>query len=260
MSVLDSVRMIDLTEPWAPDSWPYPGHPHTTEAILQTFPRDRINTWVLTMTMHTGTHIDAPLHCASRGADVASIPLERLVRPGYVVDLRDAAGPWHVVTPEEVEARLPGPLEPGDALVFRYGWQRYAKGHEDEDADTYFNRHPGPGRALVEWVIDRDVAWVGTDAPSFEHPANIYLRRNRPDLVPELERAVGDTETFDDSTWMIAHRRLLEQGRLHVDQVGGDLDAVPSERVTLAIFPLRYRGGEASICRVVAFTKEGGRA
>jgi kynurenine formamidase len=204
--------------------------------------------------MHVGTHVDAPLHCASRGADVASLPFEQLVRPGYVVDLRDVAEPWHVVTPAEVEARLPGPVEPRDALILRYGWQRFSKGHELEDADMYFNRHPGPGRALVEWLIDREVAWIGTDGPSFEHPANIYLRRMRPDLVEEMTEAVGTDEVFDDSTWMIAHRLLLERGQLHVDQAGGDLGAVGAERVTLAIFPWRYLGGEASICRLVAFT------
>jgi kynurenine formamidase len=75
----------------------------------------------------------------------------------------------------------------------------------------------------------------------------------RPDLVAEMEEAVGGAESFDESTWMIAHRRLLERGQLHVDQAGGDLDAVGAERVTLAIFPWRYRGGEASVCRLVAF-------
>jgi kynurenine formamidase len=252
MTVLDPARLIDLTEPWAPDCWPYPGHPRTQEGILQTFPRDRINTWTVTTTMHTGTHVDAPLHCTSRGDDVASIPFERLVRPGYVVDLRDFVRDWHVITPEDVGTRIPGALEPGDALILRYGWQRYAKGHAEEDAETYFNRHPGPGQALVQWMIDREVAWVGTDAPSFEHPANIYLRSRRPDLVSEMERVLEDREAFDDSTWMIAHRLLLARGQLHVDQAGGDLDAVPERRVTLAIFPWRYRGGEASVCRLIA--------
>jgi kynurenine formamidase len=169
-----------------------------------------------------------------------------------VVDLRDVASDWHVVEPGEVEERLPGPLEPGDALILRYGWQRYGKGHEDEDAERYFNRHPGPGRALVDWVLERELAWVGTDAASFEHPANINLRSARPDLVPALEEAVDGTETFDSDSWMVAHRRLLERGVLHVDQAGGALDAVPAERVTLAIFPWRYSGGEASICRLIA--------
>ena len=253
-ATLDPARIVDLTEPWSVDSWPYPGHPRPGEEIVQTMPRDRINTWRLTTTMHVGTHVDAPLHCASRGADVASIPFERLVRPGYVVDLRDVAEPWHVVTPEEVEARLAGPLEADDALILRYGWQRYGKGHEVEDAEMFFNRHPGPGRALVEWLIERRVAWIGTDGPSFEHPANIYLRSMRPDLIGEMESAVDGSEIFDESSWMIAHRLLLERGQLHVDQAGGDMGAVGAERVTLAIFPWRYRGGEASVCRLVAFT------
>lgn len=256
MTLLDPARIIDLTEPWSTDSWPYPGHPRPQESTLQTFPRDRINTWSVSTSMHTGTHVDGPLHCASAGADIASIPFDRLVRPGYVVDLRDVMSDWHVVAPDEVETRLPGSLEPGDALILRYGWQRFGKGHEEEDSERFFNRHPGPGRALVDWVIDRELAWIGTDAASFEHPANINLRSARPDLRRELAATVDGFEVFDDESWMLAHRRLLERGQLHVDQAGGDLDAVPAERVTLAIFPWRYRGGEASICRLVAITPE----
>jgi kynurenine formamidase len=243
MPTRDLGRMVDLTETWSADAWPYPGHPSSSESIVQTLPRDRINTWLVETSMHTGTHVDGPLHCASRGSDMASLPLERLVRPGYLVDLRDVS-----------EERLPAPLEAGDALILRYGWQRFAKGRPDEDADRYFNRHPGPGRALVQWMIEREVAWVGTDSPSFEHPANIYLPRARPDLMEEMQIALdGDGEVFDDSSWMLAHRLLLEREQLHVDQVGGDLDGVPAERVVLGLFPWKYKGGEASICRVVAF-------
>ncbi|MGD9735830.1 MAG: cyclase family protein [Solirubrobacterales bacterium] len=246
-------RMIDLTEPWAPDAWPYPGHPSSSESMIQTMPVDRINSWLVATSMHTGTHVDGPLHCAPRGSDMASIPLDRLVRPGYVVDLREVVSPWYVLTPEDVEAALPGPVSPGDALMLRYGWQRFNKNGEERDADTFFNRHPGPGRALVEWMIEKDVAWIGTDSPSFEHPANISLRKHRPDLIEEMRETIGDAEPFDDSTWMMAHRLMLAREQLHLDQGGGDLHEVPAERVTLGIFPWKYRGGEASICRLVAF-------
>jgi kynurenine formamidase len=251
MTLLDPARIVDLTEPWSPASWPYPGHPKASEGILQTYPRDRINTWSIETSMHTGTHVDAPLHCSPTGADLASVGFDTLVRPGYVVDLTDVADDWHVVTPAEVEERLPGPLEPRDALILRYGWQRFGRGGPEEDQERFFNRHPGPGRDLVRWTIDRDLAWIGTDSASFEHPANINLRTSRPDLVPELE-ALQLEERFDEESWMLAHRELLSRGVLHVDQAGGDLASVPAERVTLAIFPWRYTGGEASICRVVA--------
>lgn len=95
--------------------------------------------------------------------------------------------------------------------------------------------------------MDRDIAWVGTDSAAFEHPANNDLRTTRPDLVPEMEEVVAGHERFGDSTWMIAHRWMLGAGRLHVDQVGGSIGSVPQERVTLAIFPWRFAGGEASI-------------
>ncbi len=251
--MLDPSLIIDLTEPWSPDSWPYPGHPSTVERVVHTYPLNRVNTWEVTTSMHTGTHVDGPLHCSPRGADIASISFERLVRPGYVVDLRDVADDWLVVTPKHVEDRLPGPLAQGDALILRYGWQRFARGHSEADAERYFNFHPGPGRELVEWALERELAWIGTDAPSFEHPANINLPAARPDLMPALCAAVGPAvEEFTPETWMLAHRVLLERDVLHVDQAGGDLSRVPNERVTLGIFPWRYSGGESSICRLVA--------
>ena len=206
--------------------------------------------------MHTGTHLDGALHCSPGGSDVASIPLERLVRPGYVVDLSDVAEDWLVVTPDHVEERLPGPLSEGDALILKYGWQRFGFGHEEEDPDRYFNFHPGPGRELIEWTLERGLAWIGTDAPSFEHPANINLPTARPDLMPALTAVVSSSgEDFTAETWMLAHRMMLERDVLHVDQAGGDLGLVPNERVTLGAFPWRYEGGEASICRLVAITE-----
>lgn len=74
--------------------------------------------------MHTDMHVDAPLHFDSNGEDVAFLSFDRLIRPGYVVDLTDIPTPWHVFTPAEIEERLPGPLEAGDALMLRYGWRR----------------------------------------------------------------------------------------------------------------------------------------
>ncbi|MEH6980145.1 cyclase family protein, partial [Bacillus pseudomycoides] len=41
----------------------------------------------ITLDVHTGTHIDAPLHMINEGATFESIPLEKLVGPVKVFDL-----------------------------------------------------------------------------------------------------------------------------------------------------------------------------
>ena len=40
---------------------------------------------------HGGTHLDAPPHFAEGGGDAASIPLDRLILPGIVIDVAEAA-------------------------------------------------------------------------------------------------------------------------------------------------------------------------
>ncbi len=44
----------------------------------------------LDMNMHTGTHLDSPLHILQDGKNLDSIDLERVVRPCKVLDLKDA--------------------------------------------------------------------------------------------------------------------------------------------------------------------------
>ena len=39
---------------------------------------------------HGGTHADAPVHFAERGQTVDAIPLDRLIGPGVVIDVRRA--------------------------------------------------------------------------------------------------------------------------------------------------------------------------
>ena len=36
---------------------------------------------------HCGTHLDVPRHCLADGTDVAGVALERLVLPGHLLDL-----------------------------------------------------------------------------------------------------------------------------------------------------------------------------
>ena len=55
---------------------------------------------------HGGTHLDAPFHFAERGDDAATIPLDRLILPGIVIDVSEAAAadPDYLVTVEDVTA------------------------------------------------------------------------------------------------------------------------------------------------------------
>jgi arylformamidase len=252
------MRLYDLSQPLGPDTSPYPGHPAFRYQIHQTWPRDRLNTFIVETSMHTGTHIDAPFHMTPDGLTVGEIPLDRLYTSAVVVDLRGAVSDWTIVTPELLAQHLPDALRPGDALILCYGWSRYARGPE-RDLERFFCNHPGPNRALVEELAARRIAWVGTDSPSFEHPMNIFLKKGRPDVVAAFEAKTGQRveELFPERDWMVAHLTLGAEGIAHVDQLGGDLAEVAGRRIDVGVFPWRWVGGDASIARVVAFDPNG---
>lgn len=67
----------------------FPGDPaFKIEPFFQRVNGDPFNLAVLSLGTHSGTHVDPPSHYFDGGATVDQIPLEVLVGPGVVVDMR----------------------------------------------------------------------------------------------------------------------------------------------------------------------------
>ena len=49
------------------------------------------------------------------------------------------------------------------------------------------------------------------------------------------------------------HIQLFPHDLVHVENSGGDIALLLNRRVTVGVFPWRFRGAEAAMCRVVAF-------
>ena len=77
---------------------------------------------------HGGTHLDAPSHFAEGGDDAASVPLDRLILPGIVVDVSEAAAADadYLLTAEDVLAweGEHGRVPDGAAVLIRTAGRR----------------------------------------------------------------------------------------------------------------------------------------
>jgi arylformamidase len=81
------VKIIDISVPVQPGMITYEGDPQVhLERALSIAQGDVANVSRLDLGVHTGTHIDAPLHFVDRAADTESIALDVLVGPAHVVD------------------------------------------------------------------------------------------------------------------------------------------------------------------------------
>lgn len=66
----------------------------------------------LSMSAHSGTHVDAPLHFFEKGASIDQIPFDAIVGKARVVEISDKES----IKPSEIEACGP---KPGEILLFK---------------------------------------------------------------------------------------------------------------------------------------------
>ena len=80
-------ELLDLSMPLSSQTVPVPGHPQPTFAPLHPLERDGVRNTVISLSLHTGTHIDAPSHFIADGATIDEIAIDRFHGPDARLDL-----------------------------------------------------------------------------------------------------------------------------------------------------------------------------
>ena len=85
-----------------------------------------------------------------------------------------------------------------------------------------------------------ELAWIGIDCGSADHPMNTSIRDKRPDIAREYERKTGrkPAEQFPEEDLFVMHRVPFPKGIVHAENIGGDLDQVLNQRCTIGGLPL----------------------
>ena len=258
------MRLIDLSQPLNQDApfWPY--YPPFEVKYIKRKAEHGVNAQYIQTSNHMGTHLDAPRHFVTGGMTIDEIPLEWLCGPGVIVDLRDVMDDLGAYTPEMLEERVE--IREGDILILHTGWHRYAQFGAEPDEEKYIHLHPGAHPRMVQWLLDKKIHIWGVDCISTDHPMNLPIGRflgkgmhGHCDRVRALcEEKFGAEqmeELFPDSAYQLTHNALFPHDCMHIENLGGDLDAdeLQNRRLTLGCFPWKFKGGEAAFCRVVAF-------
>jgi kynurenine formamidase len=250
------VKVVDLTHPFSIHTPGWVGYPSPKLSYLQRHATHGIVSQWLELPLHSGTHFDGQMHIVSGGGDIASVPLNRLCGQGAIVDISDEMHDWAVIKPHHITDRVE--VRKGDILIYHTGYHRYFNGRPEEDEERYFLRHPGGDRAFAEWIVEMELAWTGFDCGSGDHPMNTTIRYKRPDAARQYEHATGRSveESWPADDIFVMHRLPFRAGITHVENVGGDIEAVLGQRCMIGAFPIPIEGGEASPCRVVAFIED----
>ncbi|HEY7530141.1 MAG TPA: cyclase family protein [Gemmatimonadota bacterium] len=127
---------------------------------------------------HGGTHLDAPIHFNATGISTDRIPLEQLVAPAVVIDVREraAADPDYTLTADDVDAfeSRHGRIGPGTIVLLRTGWDsrygdRASYFGSDRTGDASDLHFPSYGEEAARLLVgERRVALLGVDTASID--------------------------------------------------------------------------------------------
>lgn len=253
--MLDGYEMHDLTQPWCehtPASADLRQPKVWYEKSLDT---EKVNGQKIEFMNHTGTHLDGEKHFDASGRDIESMPLDELVGEAVVADISDEVGDYDVYTSEMIEDAVD--VREGDILFVHTGYQKHGWHREDADPHKFFCKHPGPNAEFADWCKEKGLNYLILDCGSADHPMNTVVRDVRPELADEAadHLDVDDLdEIFPPEGYQLMHTELFPEGIVHVENAEVPEELL-NERVQIGTFPWRFRGGESSVCRCVAFTE-----
>jgi kynurenine formamidase len=172
-----------------------------------------------------------------------------------VVDLSETHGDYGVIRPRDIEERAE--VRPGDILILHTGYHRYYDGGPEPDLNRYFFKHPGGDGELGEWLVERQIRWIGVDSRSPDHPMNTNMAKWWPWIAGEAERAMGvdPFQRFPQQGQAAIHRILFAHDIPIVENLSGGVASLIGKRVHMCAFPWKFAGGEAAFVRAVAFTE-----
>jgi kynurenine formamidase len=195
---------------------------------------------VITLTTHSGTHLDAPYHyhpTMDRGRPALTIdevPLEWCFNDGVLLDFRHKADGERIGARDvqkELE-RIRYEIKPLDIVLVMTGADA-AWG-----TPQYLVKGAGMDRESTLYLTEKGVRLVGIDAWSWDRPL--------PFLAKEFK------ETGDPRVIWEAHFAGIETGYCHMEKLANLAAIGRPHGFTVSCFPVKIKGASAGWTRPVA--------
>lgn len=213
------MRLIDLSLALGPDVEPVPRHPRVHYEVLTTLERDGANNTLATFSVHTGTHIDAPLHFIPGGKTIDEIPIERLCGRAWLCDLRGIAGRRSEIGVADLDR---GGLPPAGGLkdcilTLFSGWAA-----ERWDKPDFYTANPYLAEEAARWLVEQGIKALA------------------------LDFSVDGGRPWPNHPIFLGREICLIENLVNLDRI------LPQREFTMFALPVKIRGGNGGPARVVA--------
>jgi len=215
----ENKKVIDLTMAISPDTRVYPGSPQPSLGRYKTHRGQGVQVTRLDMSVHAGTHMDAPRHFFPQGISIDQLPLDKLMGEAVLLDLGYLAPGSRIEAPDL--APFTEKIRRGDIVVLHTAYEECA------DDDAYCFLAP----EAAQWLVDQGIKCLGIDSPS----------------VDPLNRTGGPASRETHP----AHHVVLGAGVPIVEGLV-NLKSLPEGRFHFCCLPLSIAGGDGSPARAVA--------
>ena len=234
---IDETKLVDLTYPLDEQTvfWPT-NKPFTWERAA--WGRTAKGYWYasgdFSMSEHGGTHIDAPIHFGEGRLAVDEIPLQKLIAPAVVVDVRPsvAENRDYRLSRKDLERweSRHGPIQQGAVVLMLTGWgqgwpdkSHYLGSSTPSDPKTL--HFPGFSKEAADFLVkERHVDGIGIDTPSIDY---------------------GPSQDF------IVHQ-IINGANLYGLENIANLERLPPNGAILVALPIKIKGGTGAPVRIIA--------
>lgn len=230
----------------------YNNHKDTAEEMAGFFGNATVddlpegNGWAIeyvTLSTHTGTHIDAPYHFyptmnkGERAWTIDEVPLDWFFGHGVVVDFRDKSDGYKVMSKDFIEyfEKINYKLKKGDIVLIMTDAPKYW------GTERFLTAGCGMSKEATLWLIDQGVRVMGTDGWSWDIPL--------PLTGEEFNR------TGDSSIIWEGHRAGKEEAYLHIEKLT-NLDQLPITGSEIICLPIKIKDASAGWIRAVGIVEE----
>lgn len=151
------MRLIDISHVLNEDTPIYPGDYKTSLQKHKTIDEDYYCSYLLSTCLHTGTHIDIPMHLINDDRFIADYPLDCFAGKGVLLDVRGE-------NPIRMKSCYKDMISDGCIVLLYTGFDMHYQEKE------YFTDHPEVSKELADFLLLRKIKMLGIDMPSPDFP------------------------------------------------------------------------------------------
>ena len=229
MNILDSFQIVDLTHTIHEGIPTWSGKSGFHLEIKRDYDT---GVRVQSMKCHAGigTHMDAPTHFFEGSWNIGDIPLENLIAPVCLLDVRNEMEPDFFVLPHHVEAyeKKYGPIQKHSLVIAQTGWEQFWSNPEQyQNKDASGRMHfPGFSPEAATLLVQKGIVGLGIDT-----------------LTPDGSHNTSPGEIYPVHRIVLGAKKYILENLAH-------LDRMPPSGAYAIVFPPKLRDATEASARV----------